>query len=176
MAARPDRPRPAAGPGDERFERMDRRLGNWVVGLLVLLGLWLLVAPLFPRVAGFDFLKGALGSEAGVNRFFLGFLFLYFAGVVKEKNALRETLRGMVALINRYLQQRNRSSVAEAVQILIRSLDSQDPSTRKTVANRLEKLTGQSFGEDRGAWEAWWSENRESFQPDRPPGEEGPAG
>ena len=143
---------------------MDRRLSNWSVIVLVLIGVWLLVSPLAPRISGYEWVARAIGGEEALSRFFLAFLFLYFAGIVKEKNHLRETLRGMVAIIKKQLEGRAASSVKEAVEILIRALASDDSETKEKVVQRLQKLTGQSFGDDRSAWESWWSENRESFE------------
>ena len=70
----------------------------------------------------------------------------------------------MVAIIKKQLEGRAASSVKEAVEILIRALASDDSETKEKVVQRLQKLTGQSFGDDRSAWESWWSENRESFE------------
>jgi len=50
---------------------------------------------------------------------------------------------------------------AEAIAILIQSLRSENDGVRRTAAEQLAHLTGQSFGEDRARWEAWWRENRE---------------
>ena len=53
---------------------------------------------------------------------------------------------------------------AEAVDILLKSLRSDDVNVRKTAAVQLRNLTGQSFGEDVDAWETWWDKNRDGFK------------
>ena len=57
---------------------------------------------------------------------------------------------------------------AEAIEILIKSLRSAEVTARKTAAVQLRNLTGQSLGEDPGAWESWWAENKDSFKKGEP--------
>ena len=141
----------------ERRKELDRKLSSLSVTVLVIIGLWLLLGPLWPETSGYAWMTDLLGGDAeAVPRFFLGFLFLYFAGFVREKNHLRETLHGMVEMIRRQLLDRGGSSVKEAVRILIQALSSEDAETRAKVAARLEKLTGRSYGEDKEAWERWY--------------------
>ena len=52
---------------------------------------------------------------------------------------------------------------AEAIDILLKSMRSEDANVRKTAAVQLRNLTGQKFGEDIESWESWWAENREEF-------------
>lgn len=52
---------------------------------------------------------------------------------------------------------------AEAIDILIESLASENPRVRSTAAEQLRNLTGESHGEDAARWRAWWSANRERF-------------
>jgi len=143
---------------------MERRLSNWSVQVLVLLGVWLLVSLVAPSLTGYEGLAGALGGPDAVTRFFLGFLFLYFAGIVKEKNQLRQTLDGMVVMIREHLEGRARDSAADAAEILIRSLGSEDADTRTKVAVRLRTLTGQDFGEDQAAWNSWFEDNKDTLR------------
>jgi hypothetical protein len=148
---------------DQRQRAIERKLGNWSVQVLILLGVWLLVSLPAPSLTGYEWLARMLGGPEAVSRFFLGFLFLYFAGIVKEKNHLRETLHAMVEMIKKHLAGRAQSSVAEAVQILVQALSSEDPETRQKVAARLQKLTGQDLGDDQEAWESWWKANKDSL-------------
>ena len=48
---------------------------------------------------------------------------------------------------------------------LINGLDAERPETRDAALENLKRLTGQDLGQDREAWQAWWSENRDTFQP-----------
>jgi len=51
-----------------------------------------------------------------------------------------------------------------------------DESIREEAAGALQKLPGKQFGEDQGAWQKWWQENKESFLKERQGGsEQGPA-
>ena len=52
---------------------------------------------------------------------------------------------------------------AEAVEILLRSMRSDDAKLRKTAAVQLRNLTGQALGEDVAEWDAWWSQNKDTF-------------
>ncbi len=54
----------------------------------------------------------------------------------------------------------------EAFGILLKSLRSDDAKVRETAAVQLSSLTGQEFGEDVDAWEAWWANNRDAFTKD----------
>ncbi|MEM8882950.1 MAG: hypothetical protein AAGD14_02680 [Planctomycetota bacterium] len=53
---------------------------------------------------------------------------------------------------------------AEAIEILLKSLNSQDATARATAAKQLAKLTGVDHGEDAVAWARWWSENESQFR------------
>ena len=147
-----------------KVQEMEQKLSRLSVTVLVLIGVWLLFSPLAPGISGYDWISGVLGGPQRVVQFFLGFLFLYFAGIVKEKNHLRETLHGMVKMIKQHLEGRATSSIKEAVQILVQALGSGDAETRKKVAERLQKLTGQSLGDDKDAWESWWKSNKDTFE------------
>lgn len=39
-----------------------------------------------------------------------------------------------------------------------------DPKMRAEAAQSLRKLTGQEFGEDAAAWDAWWAENKAAYK------------
>ncbi len=52
---------------------------------------------------------------------------------------------------------------AEAIDILLKSMRSDDANVRKTAAVQLRNITGQEFGEDLAGWESWWADNRETF-------------
>ena len=52
----------------------------------------------------------------------------------------------------------------EAVDLLVRAVGTKNDEARQVAIERLEALTGQSFGEDRDAWEKWWEANRRRFR------------
>ncbi len=52
---------------------------------------------------------------------------------------------------------------AVAVEALLVAIGDQDARVRMAAAEGLEKLTGQSFGEDAEKWTAWWQESHHSM-------------
>jgi hypothetical protein len=170
MGTRADGPTPKHGRADASRDRrlvaIDRRLGDWVVFFLVVLALWLWFAPLVPEWSGYGWLARLLGGDAAVTRFFLAFLFIYFAGIVREKNALRHTVHGMVSLIRSHLGARDPAQLQDAVDILIHALaEVAEPATRERVLERLRRMTRQDLGSDPAAWRAWWDAKRDGFPP-----------
>ena len=144
---------------ENREAAMDRRLGDWVVFFLAVIGVWLVVAPWFAENSGYAWAAGKFGGEAGLLRFLTGFLFLYFAGLVKEKNRLRHTLAGMVQLIREHLGNRPRGLAA--VDILVEALERDgDPAVKAKIVARLEQMSGEKFGADAAAWRRWWEAHR----------------
>ena len=51
----------------------------------------------------------------------------------------------------------------EAIEILVKSMRSENPSVRQTAAAQLRQLTGENLGAEAGPWEAWWARNRDTF-------------
>jgi hypothetical protein len=51
----------------------------------------------------------------------------------------------------------------EAIEILLKSLRGGDEAARAAAARQLAKLTGQDFGDDAQAWEAWWAKSKADF-------------
>ncbi len=154
--------RKAATP--EQVQAMERRLANLAVNFLIILGFWLILAPLVPDYTGYAVLERTLGGEGAVARFFVGFLFLYFAGIVREKNEVRYLLKKLTGNA-RAAASGQPEQARTAVELLINGLDAERPETRDAALENLKRLTGQDLGQDREAWQAWWSENRDTFQP-----------
>ncbi len=61
-----------------------------------------------------------------------------------------------------------------SIEPLIETLMDQDPRVQKMAAFTLEKITGESYGNDRAKWLNWWREASERFLPP-PPEPEPPA-
>ncbi|MAG57283.1 MAG: hypothetical protein CMJ83_13400 [Planctomycetes bacterium] len=148
-------------------QALETKLTNWSVTFLIILGFWLIFAPLVPEFTGYAWLSRLLGGAGGVARFFVGFLFLYFAGIVRDKNEVRGLLRRLID------GARNRSGgpapeqpeqIRTAVDLLIRGLDSERESTRASALENLKRLTGQDHGDDKAAWERWWTAHRDTFK------------
>lgn len=53
----------------------------------------------------------------------------------------------------------------QAVDELIRALNTDKADVRDMVHGHLMRLTGQDLPADPAAWEAWWSSHRETFAP-----------
>jgi len=86
---------------------------------------------------------------------------------VLENLRLRAHMSQLVGAIRSIAARAGRETTpevkAEAVEILLKALRSTTPTARKTAAVQLRNLTGQSFGEDADAWEAWWAANKAGF-------------
>lgn len=113
----------------------------------------LLIGPLFGE-SWRTFLDRA--GETTVLRVALGFLFL-----VVGVEALR---RRSESLLGRGIPPHSQERRRQAVDILLRSLDSDRQEIRRQAFHYLRQLTGEDFGEDAGAWRAWWRERRSSFR------------
>jgi len=144
---------------------MEDRLSDWSVRFLVILGVWLILAPLAPGWTGYLFLTELLGGESALARFFAGFLFLYFAGIVREKNEVRRLLRRLSERAKKGAPGGggDPEQVRTAVDLLIQGLGSDRGSTRASALENLIRLTGQDLGEDRDGWKRWWAEHRDGF-------------
>jgi len=51
----------------------------------------------------------------------------------------------------------------DAVEILVKSLQTDDESVRRTAAAQLRQLTGADLGDTAAEWEEWWRKNRDTF-------------
>ncbi len=51
-----------------------------------------------------------------------------------------------------------------AVAPLIKALGDEKWNVRKVAAKALERITGQSFGEDQERWQKWWQEKKKQGQ------------
>jgi hypothetical protein len=125
----------------------------------------------------------ALPGADLVVRIGLAALFLVTAIFIGEVVAVRAHL-GMLLHALRTATQTGGSPGAvrkddrAAVDILIRALDAKEAGTREKAHRNLVRLTGQDLPSDRGAWDAWWKENREGYQgrPERAGEDDGTTG
>jgi hypothetical protein len=152
-------------PSREQVLEMERKLGSLAIAFLIILGLWLILSPVAPEYTGYAWLKRLLGGgEGAVAQFFVGFLFLYFAGIVREKNEVRQLLRRLVSGAKASAAG-EAEQARTAVELLINGLAADRPETRAAALENLRRLTAEDLGEDQGAWQRWWEENREGFRP-----------
>jgi hypothetical protein len=152
----------ARQPTPERIAALDKKMGDWSVGCLSILGLWILLSPLVGAYTGYVWLTDRLGGESALLRVLVGFLFLYFAGIVREKNAMRETLRAFRRAA-REVQKPSTDESRQAVDLLLAGLNSASSEVRDVARENLKRLTGQDFGDNHDHWESWWASNRSSF-------------
>ena len=134
------------------------------VATLFAVGLYFLVVPtLLPGVLGWNALTERFG-ETTILSVVLGFQFLYIAGLTRDKHRLRKMTLETLEALNRFLFGADYKRHREAIDILIRGLRVPDGAARKKSVESLERLTGESFGEDADAWESWWTQNRSRFR------------
>ena len=143
---------------------MEKRMSHWSVVAITIMGFWIALSPLIGKYTGYDQFASWVGGEVVLLRVLVGVLFLYFAGIVKERNAMKgllDNLRDMASTRRVPTAEESR----QAVEILIQALGSEREDVRRTAAENLRRMTGQELGTDAGAWEAWWVSNREGFAP-----------
>ena len=150
-------------PTPEELAALDKRMGDWSVTCLSVLGVWIVLSPWVGSFTGYVWLTERLGGEAALLRVLLGFLFLYFAGIVREKNVMRETLRAFRTAAKQAKIPTREESV-QAVDLLLAGLDSDRPEVRQVASENLRRMTGQAFGDDRDRWQAWWGEHRNGYE------------
>ncbi len=127
--------------------------------LLLGLGVWVIAAPGF---LGWDYFR-TRGLGLLVLRILTGFLFLFYAVAVVEKNRLRRRLGEIHEAMNMLLYGRNYRRDREAIRILIRGLASREEEVRRKAWENLRKLTGRDFALDEKVWRSWWEANEKRF-------------
>lgn len=141
-----------------------REPGKGATGLAAACGLLALclflvgfVEPVRQRLLPGDALVRFLAVSVGFLALVAGSLLLDLARTrARLLPALEELLRAFYG--ESFRQDR------EAVDILVRALESEDPTARAAALRNLERLTGQAFGEDVDAWRRWWEANRSTFR------------
>lgn len=154
---------PAEGPLAARPDALKKEATRQVVALVVRLlllgfGIW------------FGFVPAALPEGVHVvSRIGLFLLFLIASMLVGEVSSLRLHFSIMLSSIQAAKAQAGQTRADMkadprlAIDTLVGALAADDEETREKVAMHLARLTGQDFGDDRAAWEAWWSAERPKF-------------
>lgn len=101
--------------------------------------------------------------ETTVMRVLVGFLFLFFAGSVIEKNRLRRAYGELLEAMNMLLYGKDYRRDRAAIRILLNGLRSKEEKVRRSSWENLKRLTGQDFAMDAGVWAAWWAANERRF-------------
>lgn len=145
----------------EQTER-DRLASKISAFALTLLGLYLVVVPIVIPSFGWNGLVERFG-EARILTLLVGFLFLYFSALAREKDRLRLVTGEIVTGLNRAIHGADTTSQREAIAVLVESLRSDNQKVRDISLRQLRRLTGADPGEDYESWRAWWKENGERF-------------
>jgi hypothetical protein len=160
---------------DEARADSELRRANASLLVLTILGIWLLASVVFPDALGWTALASKTGGDATLVRFFLGFLFLYSVGLIRDKERLRITLDRMMEIVNCELYGADYREMRRAVDVMIGALKSGSADTKAKARAGLKNLTGTDFGEDFEKWLEWWRTARSSFGSKRRGGGSQPA-
>lgn len=94
----------------------------------------------------------------------LGFLFLYVAWLAREQARVRERLLDLMEEILKIFYGPNFRRDRQAIDILVKAMESENADVRRSSAEHLTRLTGQEYGEDGGAWATWWESARSGYR------------
>jgi hypothetical protein len=146
-----------------RFDRLS-------ILILFVVGVMLAIVPDW---LGFGYFRER-GSETRIVLVLVGFLFLFQAVSIIEKNRMRRRIDETFEAMNMLLYGKNFRRDREAIRILIHALRGKDGDVRKKAWENLKRLTGQKFALDHEVWAAWWqaSEKRFAVASKRPEEEE----
>lgn len=139
-------------PAPSRYERLS-------LVILVLVGLATAFAPDW---LGWGYLREK-GWEVRMLQILIGFLFLFEAVSIREKNRLRTRVHELFEGLNMLLYGKNYRRDREAILILIHALRGKDVDVRNKAWVNLKRLTGQDFALDHEVWSSWWTANEKHF-------------
>ena len=107
------------------------------------------------------------GFEPWQYRFAIPLVLVIGAFTLFESLRMRAHMSELVGVLRGLMGRSGKPPTAEvkreAIDILVRSMRSENTSVRRTAYAQLRNLTGQELGEDAQAWEAWWGRHRETF-------------
>lgn len=165
LAKQPVGPSDGAPPLDA--ERPHRQRGPSAVPVLLLFGFCFFGMAL--STSFFERMDAMFGFQRLVATA-LGFLFLYMAWASKVIGRLRERLLDLAEEILKIFYGPDFRRERQAIAILIRAMESDNISVRRSSREHLMRLTGVDQGDDPAAWAQWWEFNRSTF---RSPGKRG---
>ena len=104
-----------------------------------------------------------LKTETAAAVVVMGLLCIYMVMLVLERQRLEQAFKQMLGAFKDFHEQARGGVGAsdaprakwEAVELLSAALESSDADVRQNAVVHLKRLTGQDFGEDAGAWQAW---------------------
>jgi hypothetical protein len=107
---------------------------------------------------------GTHGSGAlRLVSFGLGCGFFLIAALSFEKDQIRVRIAEVMEALHQLLYGRDYARDREAIEILMRSLDAEDPAARRIAHENLVRLTGQHFADDPAVWRSWWEANKKTW-------------
>ncbi|MHC4136389.1 MAG: hypothetical protein ACYTDU_16950 [Planctomycetota bacterium] len=119
-------------------------------------------------LAGYFIFVPPPGFEDSIgHRFTIPFVLVACAYMVLENLRTRIHLAQLVGALRSLMGRTGTPATPEvkreAIEILLKSLRSDNETARQAAARQLGNLTGQDFGEDAKAWEEWWARNKADF-------------
>jgi hypothetical protein len=130
-------------------------------------GATLLLMVLLLGLAVYFVLVPPTGFEAWGHRLAIPLVLLVGAFTLLESLRMRAHIAQLVGTLRGLLGRSGAPPTPEvkreAIEILVKSMRSENPSVRRTAAAQLRNLTGQAFGDAADAWEEWWEANRAGF-------------
>lgn len=132
-----------------------RRLTPWVL-------LTLAAAVWFEDVLPLDGLRKSFGED-GLIRFVLGVVCIYTMFLVIERQRMEKRFTAVLGQFKQFYDARAQAKGGaggseksmEAIRILVAALSAPDPEVRDSAVTNLKRLTGNDFGADPRAWQAW---------------------
>ena len=134
---------------------------------ITLAGFLVILLPLLPLWGAIKGVGGEGRGDVHFLRVVVGFLLLYVAAMIRERQRLKSGLMDLVDSFDSFnaaLYGKNYKVTRETVTYLITSLGSSSVSVRERALGILVKLTGQDLGSDREAWRKWWERNKHAFK------------
>jgi hypothetical protein len=95
--------------------------------------------------------------------FGLGCGFFLIAALSFEKDQIRLRIAEVMEALHQLLYGRDYARDREAIEILLRTFDSDDPAARRIAHENLVRLTGQHFADDPKVWWSWWEANKKTW-------------
>ena len=125
-----------------------------VIAALICLAFYFVIVP----PAGFD---------AWQYRFAIPLMLVVCAATLFESLRMRAHMSELVGVLRGLMGRTGKPPTVEvkreAIDILVKSMRSDNVSVRRTAYAQLRNLTGQELGESAEAWEQWWGRNRETY-------------
>lgn len=154
----------ASGNGPEPIDALPKLGANahkkrGASALPYLLGLGLVFAILAFFSSARSFVTEYIDLE-GVMLAVIAFLCFHAAYTTSSVHRLRERLLDLLAETMQSLKGPDLTKNAEAIDILVKSLGTQNPEVRKSAHAHLVRLTGTDLGEAQAAWSNWWAQAR----------------